>query len=955
MASSGGNIERTDTREAGAQGTRQPRGVTSARAALAPAALLRLLTLRLLTLGLLTLGLLAPAGALAAPDTIFGSATPATINSKDAHSVELGVKFSSEVAGEVTGVRFYKAPTNTGTHIGSLWTASGTLLASATFTNETESGWQQVNFATPVSIAPGTTYVAAYFAPKGDYSDTSSGFASGGVSSPPLSALASSVSPDGVYAYSTTQTFPTSSYKATDYWVDVDFEPAAVTPPGQVANVSASAGSGSATVTWSAPPSGGAPTRYTITPYIGATAQTPTTVTGSPPATSATIEGLTNGTAYTFTVQAANAAGAGPASAASNAVTPTTAPIAYPDLQLVMPTGEISVRQDGAARTLEFTHVTADLGAGPLEIRPAYDAKTGVSQGYQALYTMPSPGVWKFAYTVPIVGPMIWEPPVDYRFPLDSFKLYTVAPGGGIGTLVETSPKVLFCMTSDTYIGGVPNTPADNEFPGSACENPEGKLGLSVGWGDQYDATDGGEGIPISGLPSGAYWLQGEVDPDHYFEESNTANDLTDTKLEIEGDTVKVLEQTHPNSTPPAVMLTSPSENSTLNGAVTLSATASGPEPIASVQFLLDGEPIGEPVSTPPYTLEWNTGSTPPGSYYLSAQATTTGGFSGTASDTPVTIGEKSGEEGGGETPSVSIVNPVAGGTVSNTRQVSANVSSSATIREVQFYLDGKALGAPVTSAPYAISWNTTTASNGAHTLTAAATTTAGKTGTSAPVEVKVQNPAEEGPCFVMDVDSTVNGKGTVTTPTFTTAEPGEELVAFVSSDGPAGAKKQSATVSGAGLTWTLVARANARSGDAEIWAARASGSLANADVTSTPAVGGYNQSLTVISMQMSDGIGASATAGAAKGAPSVSLKTTEPESLVYAVGEDYTNAISRTLAPNQVLLRQDLDTVGGNTFWSQYTGAVTGAAGETVTLDDTAPAGDEWNMAEVEILGDDE
>ena len=76
----------------------------------------------------------------------------------------------------MTGVRFYKASTNTGTHIGSLWTSSGTLLASATFANETASGWQQVNFSTPVAISANTTYVAAYLAPKGHYSDTPSGF-----------------------------------------------------------------------------------------------------------------------------------------------------------------------------------------------------------------------------------------------------------------------------------------------------------------------------------------------------------------------------------------------------------------------------------------------------------------------------------------------------------------------------------------------------------------------------------------------------------------------------------------------------------------------------------------------------------------------------------------------------------------------------------------------------------
>jgi hypothetical protein len=158
--------------------------------------------------------------------------------------------------------------------------------------------------------------------------------------------------------------------------------------------------------------------------------------------------------------------------------------------------------------------------------------------------------------------------------------------------------------------------------------------------------------------------------------------------------------------------------------------------------------------------------------------------------------------------------------------------------------------------------------------------------------------------------------------------------------------------VSGAGLTWTPVARANSRSGDAEIWTARAATPLQKATVTSTPATGGYAQSLAVISVQESSGIGASATAGAGTGAPKLSLKTRESGSLVFAVGNDHSRAVTRMLGANQVGLHEYLDNESGETFWSQYLGHVTGAAGTTVRLNDTAPARDEWNMAEVELLG---
>jgi hypothetical protein len=254
---------------------------------------------------------------------------PAQADGGDGASVEVGVKFQSTEFGQITGVRFYKATTNTGTHIGSLWTSTGQLLASATFTGESVSGWQSVTFSSPVTILPNTTYVAGYFAPSGHYSAGSSYFypapapnpLGGAVrNSPPLKALTNDQSPNGVYAYSGTSTFPTNSYGASNYWVDVSFSPSP--PPGPASGVSATAGKGSATVTWSAPTTGGPVTSYKITPYIGSQAQASTTINGTPPATSATVTGLTPNQSYTFTVTASNPAGSAAASASSNSVTP---------------------------------------------------------------------------------------------------------------------------------------------------------------------------------------------------------------------------------------------------------------------------------------------------------------------------------------------------------------------------------------------------------------------------------------------------------------------------------------------------------------------------------------------------------------------------------------------------------------------------------------------------------
>jgi hypothetical protein len=151
------------------------------------------------------------------------TAVPAVVDGGADSAVELGVKFSSDVAGSITGVRFYKASANTGTHVGNLWTSTGTLLATATFTGETASGWQQVTFATPVSITANTVYVASYHANTGHYSFDNNCFSANGVDNPPLHALATGVSGgNGVYAYGSSSAFPNQvSSTARNYWVDV--------------------------------------------------------------------------------------------------------------------------------------------------------------------------------------------------------------------------------------------------------------------------------------------------------------------------------------------------------------------------------------------------------------------------------------------------------------------------------------------------------------------------------------------------------------------------------------------------------------------------------------------------------------------------------------------------------------------------------------------------------------
>ena len=118
-----------------------------------------------------------------------------------------------------------KRPPTPVPHIGNLWSANGTLLASANFTGETASGWQQVNFSSPVAITAGTTYVASYHTTL--YSCDSSYFTSA-VTNGPLMASAGS---NGVYVYAASSSFPSGSYQSSNYWVDLAFQPTATQAP----------------------------------------------------------------------------------------------------------------------------------------------------------------------------------------------------------------------------------------------------------------------------------------------------------------------------------------------------------------------------------------------------------------------------------------------------------------------------------------------------------------------------------------------------------------------------------------------------------------------------------------------------------------------------------------------------------------------------------------------------
>jgi hypothetical protein len=195
-----------------------------------------------------------------------------------------------------------------------------------------------------------------------------------------------------------------------------------------------------------------------------------------------------------------------------------------------------------------------------------------------------------------------------------------------------------------------------------------------------------------------------------------------------------------------------------------------------------------------------------------------------------------------------------------------------------------------------------------------------------------------------------VEGTDAQTTPPFNAAK-GDLLLAFVASSGP-DAPGMTMTVSGGGLVWTLVKRANNQNGVAEIWKATAATDLTGITVTSTPAGGSTpSQSLVVLTFAGTGGVGASAAAsGIPGGGPSVSLTATKTGSFVYGVGNDWNGSVSRVPGANQSMVHEYLGP-NGDTFWVQRLNGTVPLIGTLITLNDTAPIDHSWNFVAVEII----
>jgi hypothetical protein len=167
-------------------------------------------------------GLVSATAVLSVSDTsaqksLFTNQTPATSNATDGVAYELGMKFRVARSGQITSIRYWKSGSDTGPHIGRVWSSTGTLLASVSFVGETASGWQTQSLESPLVVQPNTTYTVSVNIGS-HFPVTLNGLASSLVNGD-----ISSVADGSNGVFGTPGGFPTQSYQNSNYFRDIGF------------------------------------------------------------------------------------------------------------------------------------------------------------------------------------------------------------------------------------------------------------------------------------------------------------------------------------------------------------------------------------------------------------------------------------------------------------------------------------------------------------------------------------------------------------------------------------------------------------------------------------------------------------------------------------------------------------------------------------------------------------
>ncbi len=393
------------------------------------------------------------------------------------------------------------------------------------------------------------------------------------------------------------------------------------------------------------------------------------------------------------------------------------------------PTTATSSVSRAVAKTLAWAGLSSSLTDKP-------DAPAGESPALLALLAG-----WRRQSQKDLAG----ETPTDLADlpqtgqPVDAL-LTSDQPGADTSTMLFSAPVSLAAAAADTTAPTVAMAaPANGAFV-------RGAVALSATASDNVGVAG------VQFLANGAPLLAEDTSSPYSITVATTAADngtytLTARARDAAGNitTSAPITVTVDNTAPSSVSLTAPANGATVSGNVALSANASDNVGVAGVQFLMNGNPIPNLTedTTAPYSVTWNTTTVTNGTYTLTARARDAAGNTTTSAARTVTVNNVAPTDT--VPPTAALTAPANGATVSGNVALSANASDNVGVAGVQFLMNGNPIPnlTEDTTAPYSVTWNTTTVTNGTYTLTARARDAAGNTTTSAARTVTVSNPVD--------------------------------------------------------------------------------------------------------------------------------------------------------------------------------------------------------------------
>ena len=227
-----------------------------------------------------------------------------------------------------------------------------------------------------------------------------------------------------------------------------------------------------------------------------------------------------------------------------------------PDL-VTAPVAHIYVQHEYGLRLLRLSHEIVNVGRGPFEIHPVPrkcgDQRFGRSYGAQQWIYEDVNGDGRFERNIDtqheskVITCLIYHPQ-HHHWHIDNFVRYDLFRLGPRAPLtrrpIATSGKVSFCVVDTLHErSDLPGSPASSYFliadqlPGDCKEHTT--LGLSVGYGDIYDAVVVDQWIPIDGVPNGRYCLVTRTDYKDFVPEMTKSNNDRHTVIALRGDTVR--------------------------------------------------------------------------------------------------------------------------------------------------------------------------------------------------------------------------------------------------------------------------------------------------------------------------------------------------------------------------------------------------------------------------------